>query len=188
MLVNLEKEFQTSSSVLEEINKSVADTKISTVKIQGENAVIDKNMKALDLEIAQQTQIYQNYSAKVSSLKLEYDESKEKIKDSHQKALDASKRADINLYAMTRRQRELYSLMNLQRDNYRGDYVLYRMANACENKEVRDLLIKRFFPQIKQVEEENDEAEKRFNNSYSDINMLTIKKILEKARQKLIDY
>lgn len=188
MLAQLDSEAAQGVSGLEEVNKTITDTKAATAQIIVENAAIEKKLKVLDQEIAAQTQIYQNYSARVSSMKLEYEDSKEKIKDSQKKSLDASKRADQNLYAMTRRQRELYSLMNLQRDNHRSDYILYRMANGCENKEIRDLLIKRFFPQIKEVEEENDEAERKFNNTYSDISLLSVKKILEKARQKLVDY
>ena len=188
MLAQLDSEAAQGVSGLEEVNKTITDTKTATAQIIAENAAIEKKLKVLDQEIAAQTQIYQNYSARVSSMKLEYEDSKEKIKDSQKKSLDASRRADQNLYAMTRRQRELYSLMNLQRDNHTSDYILYRMANGCENKEIRDLLIKRFFPQIKEVEEENDEAERKFNNTYSDISLLSVKKILEKARQKLVDY
>lgn len=145
-----------------------------------------KNISTLEKEIVNQDNINNEYRSKLSSLKIDYDSMVSHLRGSQQKIDLKLSRIDDRLVEVAKQQRELFCLMMLCKNTTLDHYEILDKVNAIEDRQLREIIEVRFFPNTKKEINEKKTASNKLNEQLTDININSVLHALERIQEKFL--
>ena len=139
----------------------------------------------LDQAIKSQKEIFDGYTKKMSRLKVEFNDAISQITTTQSEYNRILVEYEKELKQLSKKQKEMYCMMLITKDVSLDHLKLYHSVQLINNKDTKDLIVKRFFPQIEQEQQKRKVAESDFMEEYSELNISSLKMVLQKVKEKL---
>ena len=181
----LEREIEEQKKSLEETNAEIIDSRVLKDGLSSSAQDFDRIEADIEQAIKEQRKIKEEYSSRLNAVKIDFEEAQQKISESQYQYDLLGQELDQELGVVARQQRELYCLMLVTKNLSLDHLKLYRQVQLLKKKEVKDLIQKKFFPQIEEEQNKREEGEKNFLEEYSEVNLKSIKMIMQRVKEQL---
>lgn len=143
------------------------------------------NIAILEKEIVTQENINNEYRSKLGALNFDFETMMKHLGSSQDKVDAKLARIEERVVEVAKEQRELFCLMMLSKNTTLDHGEMLERVNLLENKELRELIELRFFPNTRKEKSEKREADQKLNEQFTDLNINSILVALEKIHEKL---
>lgn len=146
---------------------------------------IKQNIVSLEKEIANQQSINTSYRLKLNSLQVDFEGIMAHLESSQNKVETRLQRIEAEMLEVAKQQRELFCLMMLGKNTTLNHEEMLGRANYIENKELREIIELRFFPNTRKERSDKLQVTRIANEQMVDLNINSVLLALEKIKQKL---